>query len=378
LTGEHLLGLLHEGAAFVFAMALPFVLLLTGAVAGLGAAGVWQPSLGVWAALGAALILCINASYRDGTGMRPYWRRAAEFASSLVLLPLALMAALALSARIAQHGWTDNRVFAAAWLLLMGAYALAYGASALISLGGGGWMQRIESSNLALGFAALMLLGALASPIADPARLAVAAQSYRLERHHVTADGFDYTWLRDHGLRFGHEALTKMESSQAEPLVARGAFIALTAPPAAMRPAPTEIGANIHVRSDQGLPAGLLERDWSQVAGAPPCLTNASLACDAIFADVDGDGRSEIILAYGSDARWWAAVMKQGQDAQGNMHGGWYIEGTLAPPCPGGLTALRSGQFTLVQPAGKWRDLLVGGMRLNVAGPSTPMACPLT
>jgi hypothetical protein len=61
------------------------------------------------------------------------------------------------------------------------------------------------------------------------------------------------------------------------------------------------------------------------------------------------------------------------------MRGGWYVEGTLAAPsCPGGLTALRSGQFALVQPAGKWRDLLVGGMRLSVAQPKTPVGCPLS
>jgi len=261
----------------------------------------------------------------------------------------------------------------------MGGYALTYGASALISLGGGGWMQRIETSNMALGFAGLTLLAVLVSPIADPARLAVASQSYRLEQHQVTADGFDYVWLRDHGLRYGHEALGKMEASTTEPLAARGAFVALTAPPLGLRPAPTEIGANIHVQSGRALPSGLLARDWSGVAGAPPCLTNASLPCDAFFADVDGDGQSEILLAYGSDARWWASVMKQGQDSQGNMHGGWYVEGTLAAPsCPGGLTALRSGQFALVQPASKWRDLLVGGMRLSVATPKTPAGCPLS
>jgi hypothetical protein len=373
LTGPLLLGALQDGVVFVFTMALPFVLLLAMAVAGLAALGLWQASLAVSAGLSAALILCINASYRDGTSMRPYWRRRAEFAASLVLLPLMLMAAVALAARIAQHGWTDIRIFAAAWLLLTGAYALAYAGSALISLGGGGWMQRIEGSNLALGFAALMLLAALASPIADPARLAVESQTWRLEQHQVTADAFDYTWLRDHGLRFGHEALTKMQASQAEPLVARGAFVALTVPPAGLRPAPTEIGANIHVQSGQRLPAALLARDWTGVAGAPPCLTNASLACDAFFADVDGDGRNEIILAYGTDARWWASVMKPGEG------GGWYVEGTLASPsCPGGLTALRSGQFALVQPKSNWRDLLVGGMRLSVARPKNPAGCPLS
>ena len=97
------------------------------------------------------------------------------------------------------------------------------------------------------------------------------------------------------------------------------------------------------------------------------------------FGSFDYDRDVERAMAYGSDARWWASVMKQGQGGHGKMNGGWYVEGTLAAPsCPGGLTALRSGQFALVQPAGKWRDLLVGGMRLSVARPNMPMGCPLT
>ncbi len=377
LTGDRLLGVLQSGVVFVFGLGLIPLLLLTMAVVGLGAANIWQPSLAISLGLGFGLILCINASYRDGTSMRPYWRRRAEFAGGLVLLPLALIAGTALAVRVAQHGWSDNRIFAAACALLLAGYALTYAGSALISLGGGGWMQRIEGSNLALAFAGLMLVLVLASPIADPVRLAVESQSLRLDQKRVTADAFDYVWLRDHGLRFGRDALTQMAASKTQPLVARGAFLALTAPPAGLRPTPTEIGANIHVYSGKGLPAALLKQDWSAAQGAPPCLTNASLSCDGFFADIDGDGRDEIILAYGNDARWWASVMKQ--DTAVGPHGDWRVAGTLAAPsCPGGLTALRSGQFALVQPNNAWRDLVVGGVRVPVARPKMPAGCPLS
>ena len=372
LTGDRVLGVLQTGTVFVFSIALVPMLLLTMAVVGLGAANIWQPSLAVSLSLGFGVILCINASYGDGTSMRPYWRRRSEFAGALVLLPLALIAGMALAVRVAQHGWTDSRIFAAAAVLMLAGYALAYAGSALISLGGGGWMQRIEGCNLAMAFAGLMLVGVLASPIADPVRLAVDAQRFRLDQHRVTADAFDYVWLRDHGLRFGREALNRMAASKDQPLVARGAFVALNAPPAGLRPAPTEIGANIHTYSGK-LPAALLKHDWSTTPGAPPCLTNASLTCDGFFADIDGDGRDEIILAYGSDANWWASVMKQDSAA------GWRVAGTLAAPsCPGGLTALRAGQFALVQPNNNWRDLVVGGVRVPVARPKLPAGCPLS
>ncbi len=370
LTGEKLLGALAEGALFVFTSALPFVLLLGIAVAGLGAFRLWQPSLGVAAILAATLIVCINASYRDGVSWRPSWRRRAEFAAAIILVPLALLAVNALAARVAQYGWTSNRVYAVAGLLLLCGHALCYTASALISLGGGSWMQRIEGSNLAMAFAALALIAALASPIADPARLAVATQRRRLEQHKVTADAFDFLWLRDEGLRFGRGALTAMAAMKDQSGISRGAFAALSAPAQMARPTPTEIGANIRVH-DGVLPAALLGRDWSGVRNAPPCLTSALLACDAFFTDLDGDGSKEILLAYGSDARWWAGLMKR------DAFGSWTVAGTLAaPPCPGSLTALRQGQFSLIRPAGNWRDLLVNGVRLSVDRPSEPSACP--
>ena len=371
LTGEKMLGALQEGLVFVFILALPLLLLLAIAVACLAAPGFWRPSLTLCLILGAALIIAINASYRDGASWRPYWQRRLEFAGSLLLVPLVLVASLALAARVQHYGWTDARIFGAAGLLLMSGYALCYAGSALISLGGGGWMQRIEGSNLALSFAGLMLIAALASPIADPARLAVASQTFRLEQHQIAADAFDFTWLRDGGLRFGREALTDMAAAKSAPAMARGAFLALGAPPQAARPTPTEIGANIRVHSGAGLPASLLTRDWSGVEGAPPCLSTAALTCDAFFTDLDSDGQTEILLAYGSDARWWASVMKQGSG------GGWYVAGTMAaPPCPGSLTALRNGQFTAVRPAGNWRDLLVNGIRLSVNRPVPPSGCP--
>ena len=369
LTGERFLGALQEGVMFVFVMAMPLVLLAAMAVAGLGAPGYWRPSLAVPLALGVLLIICINASYRDGMVWRAYWRRRSEFAGALTLVPLAILAGLSLAARVHQYGWTDTRIFAAAAVLMLGFYALCYAASALIGMGGGGWMQRIEGSNLMAAFAGLGLIAALASPLGDPARLAVTAQRFRLEQHKVAPEAFDYTWLRDGGLSFGHQALMELAAMKEQP-VARGAYLALSARPLRERPAPSEIGANIHMH-DGRMPAALLARDWTGVEGAPPCLTAASMTCDGFFADLDGDGVREIMLTYGTDAHWWASVVKQG------VGGGWYVAGTLAaPPCPGSLSALRDGHFSAVRPSGDWRDLVVDGLRLSVNRPKDAVACP--
>jgi hypothetical protein len=374
-TGDRLMGALQGAALFVFTMALPFLLVAALGICGLNLVGWWQPSAMVTLVTAGLLIVAINASYRDGASWRGVWRRRVEFAGALMLTPLAILAAFALSTRLQQFGWTDGRALMMALTLMLGGYAVCYAGSALISLGGGGWMQRIEDSNLSMAFAALTLIAALLSPIADPARLAVASQTWRLEQNKVRAELFDFLWLRDGGQRFGHDALEDMAADRNAPASARGAFAALSAPPEAVRPTPTEIGANIHVHALMGLPTGLLARDWSNVADAPPCLSRAAIPCDAFFADLDGDGQSEVILAYGTAQHWWAGVMKQGQ-GNGNQAGGWYVAGTLAaPPCPGSLEALRAGQFSVARPGG-WRDLLVNGMRLRVDRPAMPSACP--
>ena len=114
---------------------------------------------------GLLLVIAINASYRSGGEWRPQWRRRSEFAGALLLLPLAVLAAIALQARIAQFGFTAPRIVAVAALLLLGAYALTYAGAALISLGGGRWMQRIESANLLMAFVAMSLIATLVSPL---------------------------------------------------------------------------------------------------------------------------------------------------------------------------------------------------------------------
>jgi len=252
-------------------------------------------------------------------------------------------------------------------------YAACYTASALISLGGGRWMARLERANLAMALVLLMLVAALASPLADPVRLAVTSQVARVESGKIDPAVFDFRYLRNDGLRFGREALAELAATTTAPDVARAAFLALIAQPASAPPAPTQIGANIEAHGGV-LPAGLLSRDWNKVTdtGVPPCLTSAALRCEAYFTDLDGDGRDEILLVYGTSASWWAGVMKE-------TPAGWTLAGTLAaPPCRGSLDALRAGRFTPIDPLPGWRDLLVGSDRLTIA-PSRPAkvaACP--
>ena len=358
------LHLLKRGAVMAFTSALPVAILLATFTILFDGLTRWRTPFAICGLEGLLLVVAINASYRSGGEWRPQWRRRSEFTGAFLLLPLAVLAAVALQARIAAFGFTAPRIVAVAALLLLSAYALTYAGAALISLGGGRWMERIESANLLMAFVALSLIATLVSPLGDPVRLAVASQTWRVVHSRVAPDAFDYAYLRNSGLRFGHDALARMAKDQRMPAVARGAFLALIAGPSSDLAAPTEIGANIRVMTPGAvLPAGLLARDWSQAgADVPPCLTTAHLVCDAYFLDLDRDGRDEILLGYGDDAVWWAGVLRQGTG------GGWYLAGTIAsPPNAGALSALRAGQFTVTDPLPGWRELMVNGQRLAVS-----------
>jgi hypothetical protein len=214
LRAGSLLHVLKRGSVILFTAALPLLILSATVIILFGSLSRWQPPLALCALQGALLIAAINASYRGGREWRPLWRRRAEFLATFLLPPLALLGVLALHARVAQFGFTAPRVIAAACMLLFCAYALSYAAAALISLGGGRWMERIESANLMMAFVALSLTATLASPLGDPVRLAVANQNWRLAHGAVAPEAFDYGYLRQSGLRFGRDVLARLPEKE--------------------------------------------------------------------------------------------------------------------------------------------------------------------
>ena len=317
------------------------------------------PSLPILLATMAGLTIAVSASHRGGEPEgRRAWRDGFEVFGAALLLILACMAAWSLDARVSAFGWTAARLFAACGVALFAAYGVGYSAAALAWLVRGDSMHRLQSVNLVL--AALLFLGcaALASPLADPLRLAPRFQMVRLELGKVGVEEFDFANLERDGARFGRDALVRLSHSL-YPDIARAASRERGA--VADRLNPTEIGANIAVRTDGAvLPATLLARDWSQVMGVPACLNTAAEICDAYFLDLNGDRREEILLVTGTEVRWWAAVM------QADEAGRWSLAGRLASGCGATLSDLRSGRFAALPALPRWGDLSVAGKRLTV------------
>jgi hypothetical protein len=313
-----------------------------------------------------ALVFLINAAYQDGEpdNPAPPILRYARIAAAAVLIPLVALAAYALVLRVAQYGWTPQRVTVVAVLIVIWSYAVGYAYAAVRY---GGRLKGLESTNFFTAYLVLAALFALLTPIADPARLAVADQLRRLEAGKVWPFQFDFMFLRFKAGRFGIDALEQLALRRTGPhatAIAEKAAASLKSthwePPRVDPATPQTRAANITIihPSGQPLPDGFVQQNWisGPAVSLPGCLTYTG-KCDAILTDLDDDGTPEVLLIvnpYGS-----AFVFKS---AQG---GNWSSLGMLLNAnCPGVRDALRDGKFSVVAPALK--DLEVNGQRLRV------------
>lgn len=325
----------------------------------------------------ASFVVLINAAWQNGA--QPAARPVALAAriAALLLVPVTALAIYALALRVADHGWTEDRVLAAACLLVASCYAGGYAAAALRK----GWLRGLAGVNIAAAFVVPAVLLALLSPLADPARLSTNDQVARLESGQVTAARFDVGYLHFDGARYGRAALARLEAQTGHPDAAQ-----LRERIAAVRKLPyrhmQDMLAAGPVRLDDNLrawpagtrlPDGFIRTDWLahfRTSSVPRCLLRRGETCDALVLDLNGDARPEVLLL--GDEPWESAFATE--DAGGN----WRIAGSLGAmveACPGWKDALRAGQVRTVAPA--WNDLEVAGRRIPLQpAMRPPLGCP--
>jgi hypothetical protein len=316
----------------------------------------------------AVLAVLVNAAFQAGdaaAGLARIVRVAARVACFL-LAPLAVLGVYALGLRVADHGWTPDRVIAAACLMVALFYAGGYVLAA--ARRSGPWLDALRQVNIAAALLALAVALAMFSPVADPARISVADQVSRLARGATPAEKFDYGFLRYRSARYGTEALQALAAHGAGPqadAVRTRAASALneryedrTARRAAESPTAP---ANLRVwPKGAQLPAGFLKQDWvaSWWPYAPPgCVRGVGGRCDAIVLDGDGDGRPDVLL-LAEERGGGAALLSE-------RNGKWQVVGRPAKGLAGCLPLqerLRAGQFTLATTP--LRDIEVGGQRI--------------
>lgn len=346
---------LLAGLTVAFLLALPFT----------GLDPLWRTGRAAALLLGAAatLIVLINAAYQDGQPDRPPPAPLRWSGRLAAILPAALtgLAAYAIWLRVDQHGLTPERVIGIACVVVGACYALGYVAAALRTAP---WLKPLEATNIVAGVVAVLVLLALFTPLADPARLSVADQLRRLQNGTVSAAEFDYDFLRFGGGRYGSSAL--------EQLAVQGGAAGERAAEAQRRDArqrrqeaaitPEIRRANIKVWPDgRSLPDNFLRQDWSKGWALPSCLT-AKATCEAFFGDLTSDGVAEVLLSAGS-------MISAYQEQEGR----WELIGRLEPGnCPGLVEAMRAGNLAPTPP--RFADLDVAGQRLRLETGRTPLS----
>lgn len=304
-----------------------------------------------------------NAAWQDGRNAPPYplWlaRSVAWTIPSLVVVMV--VAALALAARIAQHGLSVDRVWAGYVCLLLCLYALGYSLSLLPRWRRRGWLASVGASNTAVALVGLLLLALLLSPLGDARELAVRQQLQRLDSGRVGPAEFDYaSLLSQHGPagRAAVEALAQRRGGERQLNIARLARAAMDSPEA------RQGLAEPSTEQQQQLATEALRqlRHWPATAKPDPeflarftlpqadwrdreCLRQLP-HCLLWLVDLDGDGQAEVIMLTGTRPAMLGVYRHD--------TAGWRYAGTYRQPGQFDFEALRhlieQGELTLRRP----------------------------
>ena len=204
-----------------FLAALPFT----------GLAPLWETksAAAILLSAAAALIILLNAAYQEGESPDhpPVALRWAGRVTGLIIAPLVAIAAYGLVLRVGQYGLTPERIYGLACTVVATCYALGYAAAVVWP---GAWLKRLEFTNILAAHLVVVVLLALFSPLANPARLSVNDQVARLDQGRVAPDKFDYAFLRFEAGRPGMAALKALAARTTGPnaaVIAKRATAAL-------------------------------------------------------------------------------------------------------------------------------------------------------
>jgi len=356
------------------------VVLVTGFVCSLpftGLTALWETRHATSVLLGAAalLLVLINAAFQNGEAIVALPLRVSARTAAILILPVTLIGIYALGLRVAQYGWTSDRVIAAACLLVAAFYAAGYlwAASQYDT-----WLNPVSTVNVWAAFLVLAVLLALFTPIADPARIGVNSQMARLDKGKTKAADFDFRYLRFEGGRYGRAALEELKqrgTGQDAALLRREAAAMLALddsdrwPHSTRATAPVSVAGNLTVwPAGAQLPASFLAQKWETLQDnlKPDCLSKREGKCDAFLIDADGDGKPEVLLIEKLHPGG-GQLFAEGGD------GGWTVVANMAYrdiSCKPLVEKLRKGEFTLVTP--RFKELNVGGRRVELTASFRP------
>lgn len=190
----------------LFLLALPF----TGLEALWGATSATTPIL-LSCVIGALILANAVIGNMPAHERRFPLLRYAAMLLAAVVLPLAIIAAIATGLRIGQYGFTPERLWAVVFVALACLYGAAY--LAALVLGRLGWAGRARPLNLTLGFVTCGLALALATPVISFNAISTRDQVARLNSGKVKPERFDWRALAFDFGEPGKAALRRLRAS---------------------------------------------------------------------------------------------------------------------------------------------------------------------
>jgi hypothetical protein len=191
----------------VFLVALPF--------RGLdGLAGDLSPALLLLTMVGGGISLvaiAVDQTDAEATDSAVLIRCAKGMA--LLLPVIAGLALWAIWVRVADHGWSPERVF----VFLVAAVGVAYGLVYAVAVArGGAWMERIRQGNIWMALAVMALAALWLTPVLNAERISAQSQLARFESGKTRVEVLDIWAMRSWG-KPGAEALAALEAMAKEP-----------------------------------------------------------------------------------------------------------------------------------------------------------------
>ncbi|MDG2532274.1 DUF4153 domain-containing protein [Sphingomonas sp. HITSZ_GF] len=190
----------------LFLIALPF----TGVQALWDATSATTPLLLACAA-GALILTNVVIGREDADERRNPALRYAAMVLAAVILPLAVLAAVATGLRIGQYGYTPERL----WGVVFVGIALCWGAAYFVTLvlRRRGWARQVRPANLVLACLVCLLGFVLATPLISFNAISTRDQVGRLESGKIAPDKFDWPALAFDFGKPGRDALTRLRGS---------------------------------------------------------------------------------------------------------------------------------------------------------------------
>lgn len=159
-------------------------------------------------------VVLINAVIGSGAQddeARPRIVRWAAAALAAIVLPLAIVAAVSTGKRIAQHGFTPDRLWATVFIAITVAGAAGY-LFALIR-GRAGWPDLLRTWNLRIAIGIGLVALFLSLPILSFGAISTRDQVARLQSGRIAPDRFDWAALRFDFGPSGRRALERLAAS---------------------------------------------------------------------------------------------------------------------------------------------------------------------